>query len=417
MRDPLVYPKLRWPIDLRLDKVGDRVGVIVSCPLGITPRPIFVIAAAAPVLSCFDGKHSITEIAGKFAAHGLTSELVGKLAAVLEQNYFLESPRFTEAHEKTRLDFARAKLRRPALAGNSYSAAPGELAAQIDGYLSTKPAAGGSPVQTTEKGRIVGLIAPHIDYHRGSASYGITYNRLRQESHDLYVIIGIAHQYSKYLFHLTAKDFGTPLGVAPCDFEFVSKLAGSYGTDRSFADEILHMREHSIELQIPFLQCVNPKARIAPILMGSLHHMLEEGRSPAEFDEYQDFVVNLAACISERASSGQKVCLIAAADMAHVGRAFGDACPLDQARLQKVAERDGVYLNQIKSGRKSDVLAHIAEDRDARRLCGFPAVYTLMDVLDRTAANYSVEVIDYRQAVDYGTDCAVSFAGIGFYTT
>jgi hypothetical protein len=101
--------------------------------------------------------------------------------------------------------------------------------------------------------------------------------------------------------------------------------------------------------------------------------------------------------------------------MAHVGPAFGDNSALNQKILNDVRVRDMLYLEAIHRRDKNALFAHMREDHDARRVCGFPAVYTLLDLFERIAVGYTAELFDYRQAVDEQGTCGVTFCGMGFY--
>jgi AmmeMemoRadiSam system protein B len=101
--------------------------------------------------------------------------------------------------------------------------------------------------------------------------------------------------------------------------------------------------------------------------------------------------------------------------MAHIGRAFGDPGALTPERMREIAARDARYLDAIEKQDKRALFDHIAEDRDARRICGFPTMYTVLDVLGRLGERLSYEILRYDQAVDYTSDCAVTYAGVALY--
>jgi AmmeMemoRadiSam system protein B len=406
----LQYPHLRWPIDLRLEKVQDQEILLVSCPLGISATPLGLIAAVAPIVSSFDGTRSIDEIQKGFASYGITVELIRELVRVLDDNLFLHGPRFMAAQKSQRDDFARLDVRPSSLAGLGYPGEREPLLKFVDSYL-----AGGLILPTTSGRKLLGLKSPHIDYHRGGEAYGLTYRHLHGHQHDLYLLMGTAHQYSKQMFHLTRKDFANPLGLLPCDRPFVDKLASLYGAERSFADEILHRKEHSLELQVPFLRRMVDQPQIVPILVGSFYGMLQSGKLPSEDDQYENFAAALAECLSERRRNGQKICFIAGVDMAHVGKHFGDADALTPDFMREVERRDRQYLDCVVRHDKRGLFAHIEEDMDIRKICGFPTMYLMLDVLERLGIQYEATIYDYRQAVNYATDCAVTFAGVGFH--
>ena len=414
-KDPYQYPQLRWPIEIRLDKIGSQEGLIITCPLGIAKQALVLAPAVTPIVAAMRGDLSVDEIVAKFAGAGLERSVIEKLVALLDENLFLATPRFEAAEKEARREFREARVRPPALAGSAYPASAPALRAQIEGYLQQMNSIAG-PLSSEEGQELLALIAPHIDYRRGSATYAITYNRLKGHSHDLFILIGTGHQYSQSLFHLTVKDFATPLGVMRCDAPFVSRLAELYGTERSFEGEFLHKREHSLELQLPFLQILNERACLVPILVGSFHNILRSQTSPRSFEEYESFASALTRCIQERRLSGQKICFIAAVDMAHVGRTYGDQDSLTSQRMEEIAKLDRSYLEAIVRNDAEMLFRHIAQDGDARRICGFPIVYTLLDVLSRLRLDLKAMIFDYRQAVDYSTDCGVTFAGAGIYS-
>ena len=422
MNTPDSKPKLRWPIDLRIENFDGNDLLIVTCPAGISLKPLALVAAVAPIVQCFDGTLTVDEIASKFAQYGVGPALVQQLASILDDHLFLATPRFFAAEQSVKDEFLALKIRPAALAGSSYPAEKDLLQQEIERFLNEArtiaPAVPPDLVPTSLKapqGPLAALISPHIDYRRGSASYGITYSRLAREKHDLYVMLGTAHQYSKFMFHLTAKSFDTPLGTLQCDTGFVHDLATAYGADRAFADEFLHKREHSLELQTPFLKYISPEASVVPILVGSFYGFIQQGRKPEESEEYETLVSALAARLKEASTSGQRVCVIAGVDMAHVGRSFGDEKQLSPQFLESVACRDRMFLDAVAALDHHRLFEHVAEDGDARRLCGFPILYTVLDLLNRLDKNLQTELFDYRQAVDYNKDCAVTFAGAGVF--
>lgn len=410
MSGALEYPKIRWPVDIRLEKFDKQEIVLISCPIGIAKSPLALVISVAPVLSCFDGNLSINQIVDKFSSQGLTEQIVRELVKLLDENLFLASPRFFAAKQGMLEEFLKSDTRPAALAGLSYSNNKETLSLEIDNYL-----ANNSPILKARAEKLACLVAPHIDYRRGSSVYGKTYNYLKGEIHDLYILLGTAHQYSKLLFHLSKKHFDTPLGTLACNINFMNRLAELYGEERSYTDEILHKKEHSIELQLPFIRRIVQDAAIAPILVGSFYQYMKSGRYPEKYEEYESFIESICKCITYHQEHGGRVCFIAGVDMAHVGKSFGDKENLTREYMDKVRERDLVYLETIKNQDKHAMFDHIAEDHDIRRICGFPTMYTVLDIFDRLGKRYTSEIIDYQQAVDFEKECAVTFAGAGLY--
>jgi AmmeMemoRadiSam system protein B len=143
--------------------------------------------------------------------------------------------------------------------------------------------------------------------------------------------------------------------------------------------------------------------------------MVQAGRYPEEWEKYESFAGALAELWRERTVRGEKVAFIAGVDMAHVGRSFGDQGALSPELMRDIAARDAQYLSAIERGDKRALFDHIAEDSDARRICGFPTMYTVLDVLHRVGTHNQCEILRYDQAVDYQSDCAVTYAGVALY--
>jgi AmmeMemoRadiSam system protein B len=414
METHLLKPRLRWPIDIRPQSIDGQEVLVLLCPLGVAEQPLCLIKAVGPLLASLEGQASIEELSARFAPYGVRREMLQQLVSLLDEHLFLAGPRFDGAERLVRSAFREATLRPAALAGLGYAPTAELLSRELAGYLDAH--SGPRVLTAGTSSELVALVAPHIDYRRGSTCYAKTYAYLQDCSADTVVVMGTSHQYSRGLFHLSAKDFDTPLGALACDRDFVSDLARGYGDARSFEDEILHRREHSLELQLPFLKYLRPSSSIVPVLVGSLHQSLQSGKLPEEFEPYQAFIETLAKTLLSHSSQGKRIAFIAGVDMAHVGQQFGDQHKLSAAQMLAVRERDQQYLACIEALDKRALFSHIAEDGDARRICGFPTMYTMLDVFERLQLRPRVQRIDYQQAVDYRTDCAVTFAGLAMYS-
>jgi AmmeMemoRadiSam system protein B len=400
-------PKLRWPIDIQLQpgvNQNEQV-LVVQCPLGVSPRPLVLIAGVAPVVSLFQGELSFEEILARCAPYGLQEQTLRELIRLFDEGLFLANARFFAAQREVKESFTSLTVRPPALAGLAYPESREQLSKFVSDMI--------VPIEMeTQRPELRCLVAPHIDYRRGGRCYGQIYPHLASSTADLYLLMGTSHQYSERMFHLSAKDFSSPLGILPCDSGFVTKLANRFGISRAFADEYLHRKEHSLELQLPFISTVRPGVAIVPILVGSFHKAVASGRSPREFEEYETFVEALVESIREVEREGRRVCFIAGVDMAHVGAVFGDEWQLSPEKMVEISERDARYLDAIAAHSSDALFAHVAEDGDARRLCGFPTMHTILDVLTRLSHAGAGYARVYEQAVDYESSCAVTFAGL-----
>lgn len=414
----LFAPTLRWPISIQHTRIEhddgggelEDVSVFV-CPLGISPTPLVLRSLVLPVVGLLDGNNSIEDIVTQSAPLGLDEEMVREVIRLLDQYLFLDNERYHRASSEVRRVYASLHERAPAFAGAIYPASSTEAKQFFNEMLakerSTHP----------ERANLALLIAPHIDYRRGRSCYGKIYPELAHAGADLCIMVGTAHQYSQHLFHLTKKHFRTPLGVARCNADFISKVGDLYGSERAFADELLHKGEHSLELQMPLLAHLNPTMDMAPILVGSFHEFIVAGREPRDAPVYNDFVMALVESIRLYQESGQQVCFLAGVDMAHVGREFGDDWELTDEKVREVSERDAEYLELISDQDLRGLFEHIMSDQDARRMCGFPSLYLILDVLERLGLSLRMKTSVYDQSVDVARGCCVTYAGMSFYMT
>ena len=410
--EPHIFkPKLRLPLNISLQAFEQSHGIVIQCPLGVTERPLILIPELAPILAKLDGSASLDDLADRFEELGARRQLLLDLVTLLDQYLFLESPEFLRAEAQIRLAFLESPLREAALAGAAYSADPKELRRSIESYLSQNRQSS-MPLRSFAKkqqSNLDILVTPHIDYQRGWQGYAQAFSAIANRSYDLVILIGTSHQYSELLFHLTRKDFASPLGVLPNATYFSDELISRYGA-RSIRDEYLHKKEHSLELSLPFIQLTLGVNKIVPILVGSFHHLLDWPSGPHEFEPYHNFVESLSYLLDKELQASKRVLIIAAVDMAHVGQHFGDSTALTAQFLEEVRQRDQEYLELILAQDRSGLWSHISSDLDARRICGFPTLYTVLDLVDKLGVKLRGELLGYHQAVNYRQDCAVTYA-------
>ena len=153
-------------------------------------------------------------------------------------------------------------IRPPAVAGQFYANSPNILKKGIMEYMARAIPPG---EQTA-----IALILPHAGYIYSGQIAADGYNQVRNQKIDTVVILGTNHTSSG--FHCgglyPGKGFQTPLGVAEIDQEIMADLIEA-GKGDFVADEKVHLREHSIEVQVPFIQVLFPRANIVPIQIGN----------------------------------------------------------------------------------------------------------------------------------------------------
>jgi AmmeMemoRadiSam system protein B len=280
---------------------------------------------------------------------------------------------------------------RPAsCAGTVYPADPAALRRALDGWLSGP--AGDPRDRAPAGGETRLLVAPHIDYARGTRGWAAAHAAL-STSADLFVVFGTAHATPPRLFSLTRRDHGTPLGVVPTDVGVVDAIAAEVGAAEVLRDERVHDGEHSIELQLVVLRHrVRRPFAVVPVLCSSLAHLAEPARFTSRF---------LGALA--RAIAGRRVCFVASADLAHLGPAYGDARPPGPAEAARLEARDRETLAFLAAGDPDGFHRDAVRDDDRRRLCGLAPIYAAMK-----ASGTGARVLHYERWTD-GVD-SVSFA-------
>lgn len=185
-------------------------------------------------------------------------------------------------------------LRPAVFAGQFYEGDPARLAALVDGYL-----AAATPPASLPAGRLIGLIAPHAGYVYSGRTAAAAYALLKGRAVDTVVIIGPSHRDAFEGVSIWPDGgFETPLGVARVDAALakeIAKAAGSRFRPEAFAEE------HSVEVEVPFIQRVLPNASIVPIVMGL---------------QTRQTIRTLAAALT-KACRGKNVVVVASTDMSH----------------------------------------------------------------------------------------------------
>ncbi|MFH0952939.1 MAG: AmmeMemoRadiSam system protein B [Verrucomicrobiota bacterium] len=152
-------------------------------------------------------------------------------------------------------------VRLPAVAGQFYPASPGELSRMIDSML-------GQAALPKIEGRIRALIVPHAGYiYSGPvAAYG--FKAVAGQPYKTVVLIGNSHRegFEGASVYPRGK-FKTPLGDVEIDSALAQKLMDS--DPRIYFRESAHIPEHSLEVEIPFLQKTLGQFKIVPILLGT----------------------------------------------------------------------------------------------------------------------------------------------------
>ena len=203
---------------------------------------------------------------------------------------------------------------------------PKRLRAMIAGFLdnvSSQP----------QQGELTGLVVPHAGYVYSGQVAAYAYARLRDTAFSRVVVVSPVHHIYPGRFAITDKAYyETPLGLVPVDADLLQAIEHSVSLNRISRDE-----EHSLEIQLPFLQYLLGAFRLTPIMMG---------------DQDWESAADLGRALAE-AVGQKKVLLVATTDLSHFHR-YETAVRLDHIVLDRISAYDP-------EGLARDLAAHKAE--------------------------------------------------------
>lgn len=405
------FPPLR-PLDaVPIDYQGQQM-VCLSDPQGVVEDRAILSPPAFLIACLLDGRRGMDEVRNAFAeqAGGQKPDPddVERVVQHLDGNGFLDSPQFETIRGEARQRFREAPARPAYLAGKSYPAEPDALRAFLDEQFTRKGGPGEAPVpEKTDGPALRGLVAPHIDFERGGHAYAHGYLRLAQARRpETVLLFGVAHASPLVPFILTRKDFETPLGTVQTDRDAVDRLAAACAWD-PFEDELVHRTEHSLEFQAVMLaHLYGPSVRIVPVLCGAF---VDDGAVAADADALPEVARFLDACRDLIRERDGRACVIAAADLAHVGKRFGDDYDIDDAAIARVGERDEEDLTVLTGLNAGGWYRSVMRDENARRVCGINCIYAALKSVEGAATG--AELLSYGYAHDPAGGI-VSFAGV-----
>ncbi len=207
------------------------------------------------------------------------------------------------------------KIHEPVIAGTWYPGTESELKSLIVQYLARKPA-------STIEGPISALIVPHAGYIFSGSVAASSYALLQGKEFDSVIVIGPSH-HVRFTGAATydCAGFRTPLGVVPVDTQLLSALIKRDSRIKSLPEAF--EKEHSIEIQLPFLQTTVPRVKLVPLLMS------DYGTATCQW--LSDAIVD--AC------KGKSVLIVASSDLSHY-HPCETAREMDERLLQKVRALD-----------------------------------------------------------------------------
>jgi len=282
-----------------------------------------------------------------------------------------------------------AAVRRPSHAGAFYPGEKNELKKMVDGLLKeahpkphAQPAIG--------EGRAIVMIVPHAGYIYSGPIASHAYRLIKDISPKRIILLGPSHYYPLNNPTLYGEgSFSTPLGEVPINADLTNKIKKRC-PDIEVSQEA-HRKEHSLEVQLPFLQRVLSKFEIVPILVPPHREALDE----------EKLAKVLAELLKEDKDGG--LIILVSTDLSHF-HPYNEAKKIDEGTVKLIKEMSIKKLGEgILSGRNE--------------LCGDGAVLTGM-LCAREFGAKNVEVLSLASSGDTQGDSGrgvVGYAAIVFY--
>lgn len=271
-------------------------------------------------------------------------------------------------------------IRRSAVAGHFYKGTPDSLQKQVRSFL----------VPTTEKKIVLGAMVPHAGLMYSGRTAGAVYSCIAVP--ETVVLIGPNHTGMGAPVSLMANgSWETPLGIVDVNGDLAARILDRSSLIRE--DALAHLHEHSLEVQLPFLQQLRDRFRIVPIQMldTRFNTCIEVGNA-------------IASAIREK-SAGEsdidraRVLIIASSDMSHYVSA-DTAKKKDEKAIDAVMRRDPRALYQ-------------AVREYGISMCGYGPTIAVLTACNELGATRT-ELVSYTNSGDASGDYeqVVGYAGI-----
>jgi len=259
----------------------------------------------------------------------------------------------------------QSDVRASPIAGQWYPGNARDLAATIDRFLADAP-------ETSIPGEIIGLVAPHAGYVYSGRIAAHAFRLVKDMTFERVVVISPMHQHSYAPVLTTAhQNYWTPLGTIQVDHDLLTAL------NKQMRITPLHQdSEHSLEIELPFLQRVLEGAfMLVPL-------MLRE----QSYEVVSKLGTLLAECISQ---AGAKTLLVASSDLSH---------HYPQA---KAKELDQTMLNMVEAFDPQGVIE--VENQGRAFACGRAAIATALITAQALGAD-GVQIVGYGTSADASGD-------------
>ena len=212
-------------------------------------------------------------------------------------------------------------VRRSVIAGSWYPGTEGQLRKTVQGYLDN--------VEKEElEGDLVGLISPHAGYIYSGQVAAYAYKQLDGASYDAVAVLSPVHRMPLGRFAVTsATAYETPLGLVKLDGELIGALEEKVRINRVGRDG-----EHSLEIQLPFLQVALGDFRLLPVMIGE-----------SSFEAGDELGTALAEVLRDK-----KALVVASTDLHHIQN-YDEVVRRDKVVVDAIASFDMVRIKEVLS--------------------------------------------------------------------
>ncbi|RJP79623.1 MAG: AmmeMemoRadiSam system protein B [Candidatus Zixiibacteriota bacterium] len=223
-------------------------------------------------------------------------------------------------------------VRRPAVAGSWYTDDPADLRTELEEYL--------AQAQDLQLEGLTGLISPHAGYVFSGPVAAWAYRQVQGRSYNVVVVVAPSHADAFPFAAVYGRGgYQTPLGLVPVDTALARAIAGDHSlvkiSDRGHRQESRGRQEHSLEIQLPFLQVALGDFKLVPVIMG---------------DQTEAVCHDLAEALAA-ALKGRNALLVASSDLSHF-HPYDEANRLDARVARRVEDFDASGLMQDLAGNR-----------------------------------------------------------------
>tara|TARA_Y100000310_G_C20564268_1_gene754638 strand:- start:295 stop:1146 length:852 start_codon:yes stop_codon:yes gene_type:complete len=280
-------------------------------------------------------------------------------------------------------------MRESIVAGQFYESDPTNLKSQIESCFEST--IGPKLPSKKRKKKVLGIISPHAGYEYSGPCQSFAYKEIAESKiPDVYILFGLSH--SGFQSSISTDDWKTPLGTVNVDKELAEELAK---LSEIPIDEIPHQNEHSIEVQLPFLQFINKKKfKILPIIVGP------------DID-----IKELAINVKRALDLQKKSCiLVASSDFTHMGPNYNFE-PFHENISENQKNFDKIAIKHIEKLDADGLIEYVNETNAT--ICGIHPITALLETAKLFSAKQA-KLLKYYSSGDISDDYtnSVGYAAI-----